>query len=308
MDVSLQDLRYLCAIAEHESLSAAGESLGVSQPALSKCLKRLERIYGAPLVDWSDGRSRLTEIGEVVMRRAEKIIHDVEEIPRQVTLISEGINACVRIGLGPYVAEVAGRTAVARYIRERPRARVDITIAAYDQFVPLLRREHLDFYIADVADAVFRDDVQIEDVAVPRLVWVCRAGHPLLSRGPVDARMLTEYPIASTTPPMRFRKWLMDVKRLGVGPDQIAPDEPLSITCDNGSILREVIGTTDCVAFTGDRYIRDAVKAGRVALVDTDVEPPKNRIAIVRRTTPPMSAGAARLIELFREEFARFTT
>ncbi len=308
MDVSLQDLRYLCAIAEHESLSAAGESLGVSQPALSKCLKRLERTYGAPLVDWSDGRSRLTEIGEVIMRRAEKIIHDVEEIPRQVTLISEGINACVRIGLGPYVAEMAGRTAVARYMRERPRARIDITIAAYDQFVPLLRREHLDFYIADIADAVFRDDVHIEEMTVPHLRWVCRPGHPLLSRSPIDARALTEYPIVSTTPPLHFRKWLMDIKRLGAGPNQIVPEEPLSVMCDNGSILRELATHTDCIGYTGERFIRDAVNAGAIALIDTDVAPPKNRIAIVRRTTPPMSAGAARLIELFREEFARLVS
>lgn len=306
MDVSLQDLRYLCAIADHESLSAAGESLGVSQPALSKCLKRLERAYGAPLVDWADGRVRMTEIGEAVLRRAEKIIRDVDEIPRQVTQISEGINACVRIGLGPYVVEIAGKQAIARYIRERPRARVDVMVAAYDAFVPLLRREHLDFYIADVADAVFRDDVEVEDIPVPPLRWVCRAGHPLLSRGKADARMLTEYPIASTTPPVLFRKWLMDLKRLGAGENQIAPDDPLSITCDSGSILRQLGAITDCIGYTSDRLIQAEMSAGHLAVIDTDVQPPKNRIAIVRRTSPPMSAAAARLIELFREEFAKY--
>lgn len=306
MDVSLQDLRYLCAIADHESLSAAGESLGVSQPALSKCLKRLERAYGAPLVDWADGRTRMTEIGEVVLRHAEKVVRDVDEIPRQVTLISEGINACVRIGLGPLPAELAGRTALARYARERPRARLEVTIAAYDEFVPLLRREHLDFYIADIADAVFRDDVHLEDIPMQPARWVCRVGHPIFSRGTVDARVLTEYPIASTTPPVRFRKWLMDLKRTGAGPDQIAPDEPLSIVCDNGGILREIGMQSDCIGYTPENLARAEAAAGRLALIETELQPPTSRIAIVRRSSPPVSTAATRLIEIFREEFAKF--
>lgn len=305
MDVSLQDLRYLCAIAEHESLSAAAESLNVSQPALSKCLKRLGRAYGAPLVDWADGRARLTEIGEVVLRRAEKVIHDVDEIPRQVSLTATGVNASVRIGLGPYVVEVAGKQAVARYMRERPRARVEITIAAYDAFVPLLRREHLDFYVADVADAVFRDDVQVEEISVPPLRWICRVGHPLLSRTPVDAHVLTQYPIASNTPPVRYRKWLMDLKRTGAGPNQAAPDDPLSVVADSGSLLRELGQNTDCIGYTSEHAARVEVAAGRLAFIETNIVFPKNRIAIVRRTSPPMSAAAARLIEIFREEFAK---
>jgi len=305
MNVSLQDLHYLSVIADHESLSAAAESLGVSQPALSKCLKRLERTYGAPLVDWVDGRARMSEIGEVVLRRAQKVIHDVEEIPRQVRLIAEGVNACVRIGLGPLPAELAGRTALARYARERPRARLEVTIAAYDEFVPLLRREHLDFYIADIADAVFRDEVQIEDIPMAPARWVCRVGHPILSRGKIDARVLTEYPFASTTPPVRFRKWLLDLKRTGAGPDQIAPHEPLSIMCDSGAILREIAMQSDCIGYTPENLAQAEAAAGRLALIETECQPPTSRIAIVRRTTPPVSAAAARLIEMFREEFAR---
>jgi len=222
-----------------------------------------------------------------------------------VTQVANGVNATIRIGLGPYVVEVAGRRAIARYMKERPRARVEIMVAAYDAFVPLLRREHLDFYIADVADAVFRDDVHLEDIAVPPLRWACRVGHPLLAQMPADAKALTQYPIASTTPPVRFRKWLMDLKRIGTGAGQAAPDDPLSVMCDNGTILRELGMTTDCIGYASEPLIFEEVAAGRLALLETTVDPPRNRIAIVRRTAPELSAPAARLIEIFREEFAR---
>jgi DNA-binding transcriptional LysR family regulator len=305
MDVSLQDLRYLRVIAEHQSLSAAGATLGVSQPALSKCLKRLERAYGAPVVGWTDGRAHLTEVGEVIYRKAQEIIFDVEDIGRQVQLARDGVNAAVNIGLGAYALEAGGKQAVARYISERPRVRIQITVAAWDHLVPLLRRDHLDFYVADVGDAVLPEGVVVEDVTVPPLSWVCRVGHPLLSRATVDAQALTEYPMVGPTPPARFRKWLMDLKRLGAGSNQVSPDEPLSVVCDNGSLIRHLGTFSNCIGLCARRFIEKEIAEGSVAILETTVEPPPNRIAIVWRASPPMSAAAARLIEIFQDEFSR---
>ncbi|MET8796116.1 LysR family transcriptional regulator [Nocardia sp. NPDC004568] len=70
MDVHGRDLRYFAAVAEQLNFTRAAESLFVSQPALSKQIRALERQLGAPLFD-RDGRSvRLTPVGEALLPHA----------------------------------------------------------------------------------------------------------------------------------------------------------------------------------------------------------------------------------------------
>ncbi|MGZ4431629.1 MAG: LysR family transcriptional regulator, partial [Gaiellales bacterium] len=68
--MDLRQLQTLAAVAERGSFSAAAESLGVTQPAVSQQIRTLERDLGAVLIDRSGRRMRLTERGEVVHRYA----------------------------------------------------------------------------------------------------------------------------------------------------------------------------------------------------------------------------------------------
>lgn len=61
-------LRMVQAVAEHGTLTAAAASLGVSQPAVSQHLRRLERRLGTALLDRSGRTVRLTEAGRVLAR------------------------------------------------------------------------------------------------------------------------------------------------------------------------------------------------------------------------------------------------
>lgn len=70
MDLDLQSLRIVRAIAEHGSISAAARALGYSQPAISQHLRRAEQRLGAPLVVRSGRGVRLTEPGAVLARHA----------------------------------------------------------------------------------------------------------------------------------------------------------------------------------------------------------------------------------------------
>ena len=49
--MELKEARYILAIAIHQSIGKAAESLYISQPSLSKYLKNLEERLGAPLFD-----------------------------------------------------------------------------------------------------------------------------------------------------------------------------------------------------------------------------------------------------------------
>ena len=80
MAVSLRQLRYLAAIAQHEHFGRAAAACSVTQPALSMQIKELERELKAVLVERRRQGVQLTERGREVARRAARIVTDVRDL------------------------------------------------------------------------------------------------------------------------------------------------------------------------------------------------------------------------------------
>ncbi|TVT52772.1 LysR family transcriptional regulator [Amycolatopsis rhizosphaerae] len=74
MDIRVQDLRYFVAVADELSFTRAAEALFVSQPALSKQIRRLEAALGARLLDRDRRTVALTEAGAVLLPRARQMV------------------------------------------------------------------------------------------------------------------------------------------------------------------------------------------------------------------------------------------
>jgi len=72
--MTLQQLTYFLAAAEHGSFSAAAESLHMAQPSLSEQIRRLEAELGVPLFARTGRRLELTEAGHLLMPEAERTL------------------------------------------------------------------------------------------------------------------------------------------------------------------------------------------------------------------------------------------
>ena len=73
MNLSLRDIEYFLAAVEYGNLERAAASFGVSQPALSKSLQRLEADTGLALLDRSGRGLRLTSAGLVFLEHAKRL-------------------------------------------------------------------------------------------------------------------------------------------------------------------------------------------------------------------------------------------
>ncbi|MFF3737221.1 LysR family transcriptional regulator [Streptomyces sp. NPDC002566] len=97
MDVHMRDLRYFTAVAEELNFTRAAERLFVSQPALSKQIRMLEKHVGAPLFDRDRRAVRLTAVGEALLphargvlaawRAAEAVVEEARNAERQTLVI-----------------------------------------------------------------------------------------------------------------------------------------------------------------------------------------------------------------------------
>jgi DNA-binding transcriptional LysR family regulator len=79
MDVHVRDLRYFLAVARERNFSRAAETLHISQPALSKQIRALERQLRVELFTRGRAGATLTRAGEALVPRAERMVGEWED-------------------------------------------------------------------------------------------------------------------------------------------------------------------------------------------------------------------------------------
>lgn len=103
-NLTLKQLRYVEALAEHGHFGRAADACAVSQPALSMQIKELEAGLGAKLFERSAREVRLTSFGEAFAERASAILRATEELGDLARASRNQLAGRLRIGVIPTVA------------------------------------------------------------------------------------------------------------------------------------------------------------------------------------------------------------
>jgi DNA-binding transcriptional LysR family regulator len=99
--VEVRALRALVAVADSGSFRGAGRSLGYTQSAISHQVASLERALDAPLFTRPGGRGAvtLTPAGDAALRRARRVLGEIDTLGADVAAIERGEHPTLRIGV-----------------------------------------------------------------------------------------------------------------------------------------------------------------------------------------------------------------
>jgi len=104
--LSLRDLEYVEAVAELKHFGRAAERCGVSQPALSEQIRKLEAHLGVALFERTKRRVALTGQGEALLGQIERILTDARHLMAMGRQVDTGLAGVLQLGaietLGPY--------------------------------------------------------------------------------------------------------------------------------------------------------------------------------------------------------------
>ena len=101
---TLKQLRYLCAVAEHQHFGQAASACHVSQSTLSAGIGELEDALGVSLVERNNRRVFLTLLGEEVVERARDLLVNVEDMISLCAGAGAPFQGRMRMGVIPTVA------------------------------------------------------------------------------------------------------------------------------------------------------------------------------------------------------------
>jgi len=182
MDVHGRDLRYFVAVAEELHFTRAAERLYLSQPALSKQIRMLERQLGAGLFERDRQGVTLTPAGAALLPHARRVLTDWDEAWQAVEQAKSMQRATLLVGMSTSPARHGLLPAIrSRFTALRPGARVTLREIGWEDPTAGLASEQADVafvWLPLPGPGRFRWIVVAEE---PRLVAM-PAGGPLARR------------------------------------------------------------------------------------------------------------------------------
>lgn len=140
-------LQLLQSLGEGRSLRRAAEAVGITQPAATKTLQEIERLFGCQLFDRSQRGLVATAAGEVLLRGARLLLSDLERVETELRSLASGAQALLRLGAPPALAMnlVPG---IVRRLGQDERLRVRIREGSSPELIERLHAGDLDAVVA----------------------------------------------------------------------------------------------------------------------------------------------------------------
>jgi DNA-binding transcriptional LysR family regulator len=199
VDVDVRLLRYLLAVEAERSFTAAAAALGVSQPALSQGVRRLEEAVGSRLVVRGargvprDG-SALTPAGASLCADARAITEHLDRaLARARRLAADAERTRLTVGIGTSTPRRVS-TGLLQALHEQPDLEVVFRHVPWGQEREHLRDGRVDLVFLHVPDAAAVPPAAAVVALVERVAVFC-ADHPLAGRASVSVEDLAEEPI-----------------------------------------------------------------------------------------------------------------
>lgn len=179
-------LRAFLEVAGNQSITAAAERIGLTQPALSKLLKRLEADVGATLLHRHRRGTSLTVEGEALLRRAQAAGIELEHAQEEISAIRGERRVELRLHCGVIYALDWIHAPLARLAKERPDVQFTIDAGAYADTVARVLTGRYDAMFGFPGDAFQDRRLTFAPIKKVRSGIFGRVDHPL-AQGPVTA-------------------------------------------------------------------------------------------------------------------------
>jgi DNA-binding transcriptional LysR family regulator len=176
--MELRQLQHFLTAAQYGSLHAAAEAAEISQPALTKSIRRLEEALGVRLFERHARGVRLTVFGEALLLHARSLEAELRLTHETMRELRQTTSGLVRIGAGPSMTATLLPRLTARLLQRGPAIRLQVRSSLNDSLLAALQSGELDFAITSmpmdpVAGLVHRR------LFTDTVVIVARRGHRL---------------------------------------------------------------------------------------------------------------------------------
>ena len=280
------------AAARYGNLTEAAASMEISQPALSKSIKALEKTLGVQLLERGRFGVSLTPFGQALMAHGRVIEAEMRNAVGEIQSMRGAQRGHVMVGCGPTEATRLLPLALSLLADQNPEVHVTVLYGLNEALMPWVKQGEVDFALSSVparaADAELIHDALLTEHATV----VARADHPLSKYKVVTPQMLVKYP------------WILprrlELERLAFDDYFVSHDlEPPVAQVETTStvLMKSMVMQSDALTFIPKELIYWEVRAGQLKALDATGHQWERRVGITRRRKGTLSPASMLLMQ-----------
>ena len=176
--MEIEQLRHFLKVADTQNFTRAAEEVGLSQPALSRSISKLEDSLGQPVFERQSRKVVLTEAGLVLKTRAEQILLIVEDTKAEIS--DDGESGRLRIAAIPTIAPYFLPRLLRGFAEEFPKALITVQEDTTDNLTKRCTQGEID--LAILALPITAKYLEVESLFREELLLVLANDHPLAKK------------------------------------------------------------------------------------------------------------------------------
>ena len=192
--LKIKHLLLIDTLARTRNMHTTAELMNLTQPAISKMLRDIERLLGFALFERQTRSMALTELGEFVVRFARMTLHDTQSFVDQLNKVRKGGHGHLKIGAIFAATSVVLPEAITRIKRERPRLSIEVIEQTSNQLLEMLEHKKLDLIIARFTDERYQTPYDFRPLGHEPFCLVVNREHPLARFDTVAITQLSDWP------------------------------------------------------------------------------------------------------------------
>ena len=142
--MTITQLIYVLAVAEHQNFTLAAEKTFVTQPTLSMQIQKLEDELGVQIFDRSIKPIQLTAIGHVIVKQAKRIVDESDRIKDIIDQEKGFIGGDFKLGIIPTVTPTLLPMFLKTLLKKHDKINLIIEEATTEEIISKLRNGYLD--------------------------------------------------------------------------------------------------------------------------------------------------------------------
>ncbi len=299
MAYNLHELRAFLAVIEHGSLGKAAERLALTQPALSRIVKRLEESVGETLFERHTGGMRLTAYGKALAPHAQLLCRE-EKIARDEINRMRGLAVgALRLGVTAGASALFIPRALGAFLEKWPGIAVDVVEGIWDELATSLENYRVDLVIAPEAPETARIAAARDCAWHETMNVIVGASHPLRAEPPVAMQALLAERWCFVPEHTEPRNRLVSLfRKKGL----TAP--PIAVSSPSIPLLKSLVAHSGFVSWLTRPMYAAELKAGLIRELHVEGLDHERRFAAYHRREGILPAPALRFLEEIRRQTA----
>jgi DNA-binding transcriptional LysR family regulator len=296
---------YAVALARHGNFAKAADSLGLSQPSLSRNIAALEAQVGVKLFDRGPKGVVPNAYGQVLLQRGEALIETEESLLREIQLLGELEHGRLVIGSGPFSAEISVGTTVARLAVAHPRLKVRVVTDGPEEIRQGLLARQIDVGVFDGGTPHRDDPLHAEPLPSHSVSLFCRLGHPLTRESSLSVEKILAYPLVTTL--LRGDRAMLVMaanisggRAVTAGTGRYTGDFEPSIHVNTLSLASQIATQSDAVFPGPDVTVSPLLKAKQLVKLKFRIDVMRTNYSIMYLNDRSPSPASVAFIELLR--------